>query len=99
MKVFTYNIQTGQRGSEVLGDVNCRGVGSFGDVLPEVKLPSCNPASNFVVAGHATDSQNRPIKAEHFGQDSVCFCLGKFTAGTDTSWEWVILVTPLSQGK
>ncbi|MDD5323649.1 MAG: hypothetical protein PHD43_24220 [Methylococcales bacterium] len=96
MKVFAYDIVTGTKGTEILGNINCCGYGSYGMKLPEVKLPSfIKPDSNWQVAGKAEDKQGRSIHPAQFKRDAICFCIGEMRCGTDISWEWVILVTPL----
>lgn len=96
MKVFAYNIETGVKGNDVLGDINCCSYGSYGLTLPEVKFPSnINKDSNWNIAGKASNKQDKEILPSHFGQTAICFCTGEFRCGTDISWEWVILVNPI----
>jgi len=95
MKVFAYDIKTGKRGTEVLGEVNCCWHGSYQMALPDVVFPSkISSDENWSVAGQASDRQNRPFTAKQFGQEAICFCIGHLKCGTDEAWEWVILVTP-----
>jgi hypothetical protein len=95
MKVFEFDRTTGKRGKQV-GNVVCHAYGNYGDTLPSVTLPAKRTDTTVDVAGHASDARNKPITAAQFGCESVCFCIGNLTCGTDTTWNWVILVTPLN---
>jgi len=95
MKVFAYNIETGVRG-ELLDEFRCSGTSAYGMKLPKVKIINTSPEDhNFTVQGEAEDHKGNKVTARDFGRDAVIFCQGKFRAGTDEAWEWVILVTPL----
>lgn len=90
MKVFAFNTEEGSRGTEVLGHVNCCAYGNTKRIsLP--KLPR-SLDTDWQVADHAEDRAGNPITATQFGQKAVCFCIGQLTCGTDTSWNWVVLI-------
>jgi hypothetical protein len=92
MKVWAYNIETGVKG-ELLDEFRCVGYGSFGYKLPEVKIHKSG--DSIQVAAYAETQTGRKVVARDFGRNAVIFCTGEVTSGTDTHWEWVILVTPI----
>lgn len=97
MKVFAYNIETGVRG-ELLDEIHCVGYGSYGFTLPKVKIVNSSNKwnkCNFTVTAYVETKSGRIVTAKDFGRNAVIFCEGQRTTGTDTAWEWVILVTPL----
>lgn len=86
MKVFAFNPVTGRKGA-LIGDIarpdhvsNRQGA--------QCQKPPSRDDEDWMVATVATDRNNKRVAFEH----PVCFCLGKFTAGTDSAWQWVILL-------
>ena len=93
MKVFAYNVETGVRG-ELLDEIeSCEGYSSYGYKLPKVMIHKSE--DSIQVVAHLTVKGGRKYVALDFGRNAVIMCTGKHTAGTDTYWEWVIIVTPL----
>jgi hypothetical protein len=84
MKVFTFNPQTGQRG-EQLADV--RVFGSTNREMVKCVTPT-NADSDWRVATKLFDKDNNEIKFDQ----PVCLCLGQFTAGESTSWQWLAYI-------
>ena len=82
MKVFEFNPSTGERGSLIAEIARPDSVGNISRkscILPKMV------DANWMVADELKDRNNRPITFDR----PVCFCLGQWTAGTDTAWEWV----------
>jgi hypothetical protein len=96
MQVFKFNPSTGKREGACLGHINVQHYGSFGDKVPEVKMPARRDDTSVQVATRATDHRNRSVTPSDFNCEAITFCTGKFRAGSEPEcWEWVILVKPL----
>ena len=82
MKVFEFNPETGARGSLIREIPRPDAVSNRSG--KKCALPKMIDA-NWMVADELKDRNNRPITFDR----PVCFCLGQWTAGEDTAWEWV----------
>lgn len=86
MKIFAYNPETKQRGTEVLGERSvCSGHGRG------TMFSKGNEDWVVLDTPSAVDSQRRPITAEQYGQQAICFCIGEMHCGTDVAWNWVVV--------
>lgn len=87
MKVFEFDPATGRRGAQIA------------DIPRPTALSNINMA-RCVLPKHAKDvSWSIATRMYRDGQPMtefydrpVCFCLGQFTAGTDTTWQWYALI-------
>lgn len=81
MKVFEFDPATGKRG-DLIGNV--RVFGTANPTMAKCSLPR-RPGADWSVATKLFGRNNDEIKFDR----PVCLCIGQFTAGTDTSWQWV----------
>lgn len=82
MKVFEFNPSTGKRGAFLEEMNRPDAIGNPAGV--RCKLPVM-PDAQWIVATELSDRNNKPMAFDR----PVCFCLGQWTAGTDTHWQWV----------
>ena len=87
MQVYSFDPITGTKGDYICDIPRVDAMGVNGD-RPECVLPKWGPDYNWMVANYAKDRQNRPVTFDR----PVCFCVGKWYAGEDASWEWVALL-------
>jgi len=86
MKVFTYDTATGSKGEQIADIQPPCGLRNL--KLAKCRLPSSRSDTQWAVATAAEDKSNNLIEFDQ----AVCFCLGQFTAGTDTHWQWYVLL-------
>ena len=86
MKVFEYNPFTGVKGA-LIAEI-ARPDALSNRYQATCVLPNFTPDQSWIIATEATDHKNNPIKFDR----PVCFCLGQWTAGEDTAWQWVVLL-------
>ena len=86
MKVFTFNPTTGRRGEQIADLVVPSSTRRTYDVA--CKFPAHGADAEWQVI---TEAKNLKGQAMSFDVP-VCFCLGKWTAGTDTTWQWCVLM-------
>lgn len=86
MKVFTYDAVNGCKGEQI-ADIQRPDALMNPDMASCVLPKSCND-TQWSVATKALDRTSHPIRFDQ----PVCFCLGKFTAGQDTHWQWYVLL-------
>lgn len=84
MKIFAYDPNTAKRGEQI-GEMPRIHAYSNRD-RKTCKLPRHNSDTQWTIATSLEDRNCQPVQFEQ----PVCFCLGQFTCGTDTSWEWVV---------
>lgn len=88
MKVFAYNVETGERGEQVDSiAVPCS--------LSNMEMFSCkmpkyiSPDAEWSVSTFAADKNNVEIRYAY----PVCFCLGQMRCGSEPAfWDWKILL-------
>ena len=101
MKVFLFDPNTGRRGKQI-DDVKmidwagksydyCVDNGMVEPILwfvePTWRSNSCQVTIHLDAGiGHA--GHEKSYRRE---DDWVCFCMGEWTCGTDTSWQWIVL--------
>lgn len=83
MKVFEFDPVTGRRGAQIADIAAPQFVANPG--FAKCKLPKATRDSDWRVATLATGKNNEAIVFDR----PVCYCLGQWTAGTDTTWQWV----------
>jgi hypothetical protein len=83
MKVFEFDPATGRKGALIGESIRPDAVSNRSG--RSCALPKAKRDENWMVATTLADRRNHPITFDR----PVCFCLGQFTAGTDTAWEWV----------
>lgn len=88
MKVFAFNPDTGVKG-ELLCEIGLAHAVSNPE-RQSCQLPPVQEGVEWAVATRASDINDKPIQ---FNQP-VCFCLGKWWAGTDGFWHWIVLLPP-----
>jgi hypothetical protein len=86
MKIFSYNMQTKARGEQLGVRSVCSGHGSG-----ETRVKGNEEWITLDQGSIAVDSQDRPITAEEYGVEAICFCIGEMFCGTDSSWNWVVV--------
>jgi len=87
MKVFEFDPATGRRGAQI-GDIR-RPTALSNLEMAKCVLPHATRDTQWAVATRAyldgqpiTDFYDRP----------VCFCMGQWTAGEETTWQWYALL-------
>jgi len=82
MKVFEFDPATGSRGSLICEIARPDAFSNRSGktcVLPKM------PESDWTVADKLEDRRGNAVIFDR----PVCFCMGQWTAGADTTWEWV----------
>lgn len=86
MKLFKFDTVSGKRG-EFIADVEyCHGCGNrqgASATLPKVY------GQEWMVATEASNRKGEQYINYPF---AVCFCLGKFSCGDTSAWDWVVLL-------
>lgn len=85
MKVFAFDPTTGKKGDYLMDSFSPHFLSNMDRV--SCTLPKW-PDSDWMVATKMTDRNNKEIKFDR----PVCFCMGQWTAGTDTAWQWVAYI-------
>ncbi len=86
MKVFEFDPSTGKRGAQI-DDVQ-RPEFLRNPEMAQCVLPKGQRDTDWFVATEAFDRNNKRVVFDR----PVCFCLGQFTAGSDTTWQWYALL-------
>ena len=86
MKVFEFDPATGRRGAQI-GDIQVpSALGNPG--MAKCTLPRAARDTRWSVATEAFDRNNERIEFDR----PVCFCMGQWTAGEETTWHWYALL-------
>jgi len=83
MKVFEFDPTTGKRGQLICEMPRFHGYSNMKGA--KCALPKHGSDTQWSIATRVEDRNSREVTFDR----PVCFCLGQFTAGTDTTWEWV----------
>ena len=86
MKVFEYDIHTGTRGKQI-ADIS-RPDQSGGWYEGKVMYPANRKSDEQWLVFTRASRYGKPIEFDC----PVCFCTGQVREGTDTFWEWIILM-------
>jgi hypothetical protein len=87
MKVFKFNTVTGTKGEQVadISRPDATGAYVYNDAI---KVPTNTANTKWAVIQRAEDRRGNEIKFDF----PVCFCTGEWFAGSDSSWEWYVLL-------
>ncbi len=85
MQVFHYDVQSGTKGEFIGHFPYCHAVSNPDMVI--ISLP-VRKNQDWVVGTRAQYLDCSPMIFDV----PVCFCLGELTCGTDSSWNWVVLL-------
>ena len=86
MKVFEFDPSTGKRGDQIADIQRPDFLRNTG--MAKCALPRAARDTQWAVATEAFGRNNERIEFDR----PVCFCLGQWTAGTDTTWQWYALL-------
>lgn len=84
MKVFEFDPMSGKRGQMICEMPRFHAYSNREG--KRCTLPKADNDTMWNIATRVEDRNGKLVVFEH----PVCFCLGQFTAGQDTTWEWVV---------
>lgn len=87
MKVFEFDPATGRRGAQIADIPRPHALTNHN--MARCVLPRSGRDTSWSVA---TMMYHNGEPDTQFHGRPVCFCLGQFTAGTDTTWQWYALI-------